>query len=182
MVAMPAATCSTASTASITASSSCSTSASSRSGESQSDYEIFSAHPAAARARGDLHRRHAATSTGSSGCSTPPTCRRHISWKDFCRKGYFVVPAEAGACARPWTMRWFAEGRTKDIAGAAAAALAVGGGIRQGPADAERQAGVRPRNPQAPHGGQSRAPGAEPLPSLLGRAARPSSSSVIRCR
>ena len=78
--------------------------------------------------------------------------RQHISWKEFCRKGYYVVPRrEPEAHARPVNFRWFAEGRTKDIAGAAAAAVAVGRGVRQGPADAQRQVRVHARDLAARH-------------------------------
>ncbi|MCC7038938.1 MAG: molybdopterin-dependent oxidoreductase [Burkholderiales bacterium] len=39
-----------------------------------------------------------------------------ISWKEFLRKGYYVVPAEHKQENRaPASMRWFAEGRKKDV-------------------------------------------------------------------
>jgi trimethylamine-N-oxide reductase (cytochrome c) len=41
---------------------------------------------------------------------------QHISWKEFVKKGYFVVPAEAEALRSPVNFRWFAEDRMKDIA------------------------------------------------------------------
>ncbi len=40
---------------------------------------------------------------------------RHISWKKFLRKGYFVVPAEPKANRARTAFRWFAEGRKKDV-------------------------------------------------------------------
>jgi trimethylamine-N-oxide reductase (cytochrome c) len=40
---------------------------------------------------------------------------KHITWKKFLKKGYFVVPPE-GEKTRPATSyRWFAEGRKKDV-------------------------------------------------------------------
>ena len=39
----------------------------------------------------------------------------HISWRDFCRKGYYVVPPEQPELRQPVDMRWFAEGRRKDV-------------------------------------------------------------------
>lgn len=38
-----------------------------------------------------------------------------ISWRDFCRKGYYVVPPERPELRQPTDMRWFAEGRRKDV-------------------------------------------------------------------
>ncbi|MCL4854560.1 MAG: hypothetical protein KJZ78_24635, partial [Bryobacteraceae bacterium] len=39
-----------------------------------------------------------------------------ISWREFLRKGYFVVPAETKSENRaPTSLRWFAEGRKKDV-------------------------------------------------------------------
>jgi trimethylamine-N-oxide reductase (cytochrome c) len=39
----------------------------------------------------------------------------HISWRKFCRKGYYVVPPEKPELRQPVDMRWFAEGRRKDL-------------------------------------------------------------------
>jgi trimethylamine-N-oxide reductase (cytochrome c) len=39
-----------------------------------------------------------------------------MSWKEFVRKGYFVVPAEAEKLRSAVNFRWFAEDRPKDIA------------------------------------------------------------------
>ncbi len=38
-----------------------------------------------------------------------------ISWRKFCRRGYFVVPPEKPELGRPVDMRWFAEGGRKDL-------------------------------------------------------------------
>ena len=40
---------------------------------------------------------------------------KHISWKKFLKKGYFVVPPEPEATRPPTSYRWFAEGRKKDV-------------------------------------------------------------------
>ncbi|HSR54954.1 MAG TPA: molybdopterin dinucleotide binding domain-containing protein, partial [Alphaproteobacteria bacterium] len=40
---------------------------------------------------------------------------KHISWKEFIRKGYYVVPAEKEELRAPTSFRWFAEGRKKDV-------------------------------------------------------------------
>ncbi len=38
-----------------------------------------------------------------------------ISWKDFIKKGYYVVPAEKEKLRAPVSFRWFWEGRKKDV-------------------------------------------------------------------
>jgi len=41
---------------------------------------------------------------------------KRISWKKFLKKGYYVVPPEVNEANRaPASMRWFAEGRKKDV-------------------------------------------------------------------
>lgn len=40
---------------------------------------------------------------------------RHISWKKFMKKGYFVVPTEREDLRAPTAYNWFAEGRKKDV-------------------------------------------------------------------
>ena len=40
---------------------------------------------------------------------------KHISWKKFIRKGYFVVPAEKEELRAPLSWNWFYEGRKKDV-------------------------------------------------------------------
>jgi molybdopterin guanine dinucleotide-containing S/N-oxide reductase-like protein len=40
---------------------------------------------------------------------------RHISWKEFLRRGYFVVPAEKKELRAPLSWNWFYEGRKKDV-------------------------------------------------------------------
>jgi molybdopterin guanine dinucleotide-containing S/N-oxide reductase-like protein len=41
--------------------------------------------------------------------------RQHISWKEFIRKGYYVVPAEKEKLRAPVSFRWFWENRKKDV-------------------------------------------------------------------
>ena len=40
---------------------------------------------------------------------------KHISWKEFIRRGYFVVPAEKEKLRAPLSWNWFYEGRKKDV-------------------------------------------------------------------
>ena len=92
-------------------------------------------HPAAQvhRAAGRIEvrlrhlHRHPARGSGlgaifTEGCSELDWVKRvfdssdlpdHISWKEFCRKGYYVVPPEQPELRQPVDMRWFAEGRTQ---------------------------------------------------------------------
>jgi trimethylamine-N-oxide reductase (cytochrome c) len=83
-------------------------------GESKADYEIFSL----------ILQRLGLGAIFTEGCSDLDWVKRvfdssdlpqHVSWKEFCRKGYFVVPAEAENMRQPVNFRWFAEGRMKDI-------------------------------------------------------------------
>ncbi|MEL7536522.1 MAG: molybdopterin-dependent oxidoreductase [Pseudomonadota bacterium] len=82
-------------------------------GESKSDYRIFT----------EILERLGLGSVFTEGCSEFDWCKRifdssdlpkHISWEDFLKKGYYVVPAEDEDLPRPVSMRWFAEGRKKD--------------------------------------------------------------------
>lgn len=83
-------------------------------GESKSDYEIFSL----------ILQRLGLGAMFTEGCSELDWCKRvfdssdvskQVSWAEFCRKGYYVVPAEQEALRAPVQFRWFAEGRSKDI-------------------------------------------------------------------
>ncbi len=40
---------------------------------------------------------------------------KHISWKEFIRSGYYVVPAEKEKLRAPVSFRWFWENRKKDV-------------------------------------------------------------------
>jgi trimethylamine-N-oxide reductase (cytochrome c) len=84
-------------------------------GESKSDYEIFSL----------ILQRLGLGAMFTEGCSELDWVKRvfdasdvaqRISWKEFCRKGYYVVPAEQEGLQPAVQFRWFAEGRSKDIA------------------------------------------------------------------
>jgi len=82
-------------------------------GESKSDYQIF----------WDLTKRLGLSAPFSEGMSELDWCRRlfdatdlpnHISWKDFLKKGYFVISPPPEKLRDPVSFRWFAEDRPKD--------------------------------------------------------------------
>jgi len=83
-------------------------------GESKSDYQIFL----------DILSRLGLGVMFSEGCSELDWAKRifessdvarHVTWKNFFKKGYYVVPPEVEAMRDPVAMRWFAEGRPKDM-------------------------------------------------------------------
>lgn len=83
-------------------------------GESKSDYQIFC----------DILERLGLGAVYTEGCSELDWCKRvfdstdlpkHISWKEFLKKGYFVVPPEEESMRPPVSMRWYAEDRRKDV-------------------------------------------------------------------
>jgi anaerobic selenocysteine-containing dehydrogenase len=83
-------------------------------GESKSDYRIFT----------EILNRLGLGAMFAEGCSEFDWCKRvfnssdvarQISWKEFVKKGYYVVPAEKEALREAVDMRWFAEGRPKNI-------------------------------------------------------------------
>jgi trimethylamine-N-oxide reductase (cytochrome c) len=84
-------------------------------GESKSDFQIFL----------ELSKRLGLSAYFGEGKSELLWCREQflssdlskvISWKEFLKKGYYVVPAETKSENRaPASMRWFAEGRKKDV-------------------------------------------------------------------
>jgi trimethylamine-N-oxide reductase (cytochrome c) len=83
-------------------------------GESKSDYQIF----------WDITKRLGLGAYYSEGMTELDWCKRifdssdlpkHISWKQFLKKGYFTVPPEKPALRAPVDMRWFADGRQKDV-------------------------------------------------------------------
>ena len=82
-------------------------------GESRSDHQIFL----------DLATRLGIGSMYSEGVTELDWCKRlfdatdlprAVSWKDFLKKGYYVVPAPPPVRRDPVSYRWFAEGRAKD--------------------------------------------------------------------
>jgi trimethylamine-N-oxide reductase (cytochrome c) len=83
-------------------------------GESKSDYQIF----------WDICKRLGLGAYYSEGCSEIDWARRvfassdiskRISWKKFAKKGYYVVPPEKPECKTDVDMRWFYEGRPKNL-------------------------------------------------------------------
>ncbi|MEZ5486827.1 MAG: molybdopterin-dependent oxidoreductase [Steroidobacteraceae bacterium] len=84
-------------------------------GESKSDYDIF----LAIAERLDLGAVYS-----EGGNSEYEWCKRvfdssdiakKISWRKFLKKGYYVVPPEPEGSRAPVAMRWFYEGRKKDV-------------------------------------------------------------------
>ncbi len=84
-------------------------------GESKSDYDIFLALS---------ERLGLGAMYSEGGTSELDWCKRvfdssdvakHISWKKFLEKGYFVVPPDPEAARAPTAYRWFYEGRSKDV-------------------------------------------------------------------
>ena len=83
-------------------------------GESKSDYDIFLA----------VAERLGLGAMYSEGGNTElDWCKRvfdssdvakHMSWKEFLKKGYFVVPADPEDARAPTANRWYYEGRKKD--------------------------------------------------------------------
>ncbi len=83
-------------------------------GESKSDFNIFR----------ELSERLGLGSYFCEGVSELGWVKRqfessdlpkYISWKEFIRRGYFVVPAEKENLRAPLSWNWFYEGRKKDV-------------------------------------------------------------------
>ena len=83
-------------------------------GESKSDFQIFH----------EILSRLGLGVMFTEACDELDWCKRvfessdlphHISWKEFAKKGYYVVPAEPAQTRDAVAYRWFAEGRPKDI-------------------------------------------------------------------
>ncbi len=83
-------------------------------GESKSDYQIF----------WDVCKQLGLGNVFSEGCSELDWTKRifessdlpkKISWKEFCKKGYYVVPPEVPECKVNVDMRWFYDGKPKDL-------------------------------------------------------------------
>jgi molybdopterin guanine dinucleotide-containing S/N-oxide reductase-like protein len=84
-------------------------------GESKSDYRIFA----------DILTRLGFGSMFTEGCDELDWCKRvfessdlpnYISWSEFLKKGYVVIPPQTPEMRDPVYMRWFYEGRKKDVA------------------------------------------------------------------
>ena len=113
-------------------------------GESRSDWSIF----AALAARMGLAAPYAEGSNELEwvrrtfeGSDLP----KAVSWREFLKKGYYVVPPPAAGAPKPVAYRWFAEGRPEGHARPAAAARRLRRQVRRGAADAVRQDRVRRR-------------------------------------
>jgi len=83
-------------------------------GESKSDYQIFL----------ELAQRLGLSAYFSEGmtelnwvkrCFDASDLPKHISWKEFLKRGYFVIPPLEEERRDPVAMRWFYEGRKKDV-------------------------------------------------------------------
>lgn len=83
-------------------------------GESKSDYQIFL----------ELAQRLGLSAYFSEGmtelnwvkrCFDASDLPKHISWKQFLKRGYFVIPPLEEERRDPVAMRWFYEGRKKDV-------------------------------------------------------------------
>lgn len=83
-------------------------------GESMSDYEIFNG----------ICKKLGLSAYYSEGMTELDWVKRQfdasdlakvVKWKDFIKKGYYVVPAEKEELRAPTAYRWFAEGRLKDV-------------------------------------------------------------------
>jgi len=82
-------------------------------GESKSDFQIYL----------EISKRLGLGFLFSEGSDELDWCRRffdatdlptQVSWEEFLRKGYYVLPAPTQAMRDPVSYRWFAEGRPKD--------------------------------------------------------------------
>jgi len=83
-------------------------------GESRSDFQIFL----------DISKRLGLGAYFAQGMTELDWCKLQfeasdlkgvVGWKEFLKKGYYVVPAEAENLRIPTSFRWFAEGRKKDV-------------------------------------------------------------------
>jgi trimethylamine-N-oxide reductase (cytochrome c) len=83
-------------------------------GESKSDYWIFT----------EVCKRLGLANYFNEGMNEIDWVKRHfdasdlpqvISWKEFIRKGYYVVPSEKEHLRAPVSFRWFWENRKKDV-------------------------------------------------------------------
>jgi len=83
-------------------------------GESKSDYWIFT----------EICKRLGLANYFNEGMNEIDWVKRlfdasdlpkHISWKEFIRRGYYVVPAEKEKLRAPVSFRWFWENRKKDV-------------------------------------------------------------------
>ena len=83
-------------------------------GESKSDYQIFF----------ELAKKMGLGLYFTEGCSEIDWVKRifdasdvsqMVSWKEFRKKGYYVIPPESSKARAPTAFKWFYEGRKKDV-------------------------------------------------------------------
>ena len=83
-------------------------------GESKSDYEIF-CRLACRLGLGAYYSEGMRDIDWVKRMFDASDLPRHISWKKFIERGYFVVPPEAPELRAPTAYRWFAEGEKKNV-------------------------------------------------------------------
>ena len=100
-------------------------------GESRSDFQIFL----------DISKRIGLGAYFAQGMTELDWCKLQfdasdlkdtISWKQFLKKGYYVVPAEAENLEAPVGFNWYAEGRKKDTPEPAPLPSEYGGNFGEG--------------------------------------------------
>jgi len=100
-------------------------------GESRSDFQIFL----------DISKRLGLGAYFAQGMTELDWCKLQfdasdlkgvITWKEFLRKGYYVVPAEEEKLRAPTAFSWFAEGRKKDVPEPHPLPSEYGGEFREG--------------------------------------------------
>jgi len=100
-------------------------------GESKSDFQIFQ----------DLANRMGLGALFSEGNTELEWCKRYfegtdmpkvVSWKNFLKKGYYVIPPLPEDRRDPVSYRWYAEGRAKDTPEPAPAPSEYTHGFRMG--------------------------------------------------
>jgi anaerobic selenocysteine-containing dehydrogenase len=100
-------------------------------GESKSDFQIFL----------DIAKRMGLGTVYSEGNTELDWCKRlfeatdlpnAISWEEFRKKGYYVVPAPAEEFRDPVSFRWYAEDRHKDLPDLSPLPSAYGEEFRKG--------------------------------------------------
>jgi len=100
-------------------------------GESKSDFQIFL----------DISKRIGLGAYFAQGMTELDWCKLQfeasdlkdiVSWKQFFKKGYYVVPAEAENLEAPIAFNWYAEGRKKDTPEPAPLPSEYGGNFGEG--------------------------------------------------
>jgi len=100
-------------------------------GESRSDFQIFL----------DISKRIGLGAYFAQGMTELDWCKLQfeasdlkdiVSWKQFLKKGYYVVPAEAENLEAPIAFNWYAEGRKKDTPEPAPLPSEYGGNFGEG--------------------------------------------------